>query len=720
MIRSIILLLLFTLSARVAVASTVSGKVTDKSGEGIPGVNVYIKDTYDGATTSVTGEYNFSTAETGVQVLVTSFIGYKTQELIVDLTTDLQLDILMKEEISKLNGVVITAGSFEASDENKAVVFKPLDIATTAGATADIAGALNTLPGTTTNGETGSLFVRGGTADETKAFINGMMVGNFYSASPNNIPTRARFSPFLFKGTFFSAGGYSAEYGQALSSVLSLNSIDTPTESKTDLSFMSVGGAVSHTQHMKNSGINAQFAYTNLDPYIGLVKQDFDWENGYTSENGTLMYWHDVNKSDRFKFYANWDRSAFVILMPNINNDNQPDRIDLTNRNLYLNSSYMKSIGKESMLFTGVSYGVTNEDINFNKDVIDEKENGWHVKSYLNTQLASNVGLKVGAEVIGNGKDQDFDDADNSSFHSEFDNILTAGFVESDIYASKNMTFRAGLRLSNYSLIGKAKLSPRVSMAYKTGEFAQVSLAYGKFHQLAESDMLLRSSDVDFEESAHYIANYQMIREGKTFRAEVYYKGYDNLVKFDSNDEFNPTSYNNLGDGYAKGIDILWKDDKTIKNGQYWVSYSFIDTKRDFKDFPYRAVPGFAARHNLSLVYKYFITEWKTQVGTTFSYNSGRPYHNPNKETFNSERTKHYANLSFNFAYLPRQNIVIYASATNLLGRDNVFGYEFENDPGMDGVYDSRAIGQAAKRFLFLGVFITLTKDKTQNQLDNL
>ena len=82
--------------------------------------------------------------------------------------------------------------------------------------------------------------------------------------------------------------------------------------------------------------------------------------------------------------------------------------------------------------------------------------------------------------------------------------------------------------------------------------------------------------------------------------------------------------------------------------------------------------------------------------------------------------TDHYADLSVNFSYLPRQNIVIHASATNLLGRDNVFGYEYESTPGEDGVFDSRPVGQAAKHFLFLGVFITLTRDKTQNQLENL
>ncbi|MEJ7665878.1 MAG: hypothetical protein WKG07_43365 [Hymenobacter sp.] len=57
---------------------------------------------------------------------------------------------------------MITGGAFEASDERRAAVLKPLDMLTTAGANADIAAALNTLPGTTRVGEEGKLFVRGG------------------------------------------------------------------------------------------------------------------------------------------------------------------------------------------------------------------------------------------------------------------------------------------------------------------------------------------------------------------------------------------------------------------------------------------------------------------------------------------------------------------------------------------------------------------------------
>jgi hypothetical protein len=55
-----------------------------------------------------------------------------------------------------------------------------------------------------------------------------------------------------------------------------------------------------------------------------------------------------------------------------------------------------------------------------------------------------------------------------------------------------------------------------------------------------------------------------------------------------------------------------------------------------------------------------------------------------------------------------------------VLGRDNIFGYQFSNQPNNEGMYVSRPIRQAAPRFIFLGVFITLSKDKVNNQLPSL
>jgi len=479
-----------------------------------------------------------------------------------------------------------------------------------------------------------------------------------------------------------------------------------------------VGADVAHTQKWENGSVYGQVQYTNLNPYNDLIKQAYDWKQGFTSVNGTTMIRQQISGNDMLKVYANYDQSQFEMIAPSINNP-EGDHIGLLNKNAYVNSSYRMAIGENKTGYIGLAYGRTVEDVTFNDMDVTDTKSGYHVKSYLTTDFTV-LSIKTGAEVITTDHAEDVLFADNTTSNAAYDHTLVAAFAESDYYITNSLTLRTGLRLEHYSLWSDQTLSPRVSMAYKTGEYAQVSAAYGHFYQLPAADLLIRSQQMSYERADHYMVSFQRIKSGRTFRAEAYYKDYSDLVKFDAADPFDPTGYRNSGEGYASGLDVFLRDSKTIKNADFWLSYSLIDSKRDFRNYPTSATPGFVARHNFSAVYKHFVPNLKTQFGATYSYNSGRPYNDPNEAGFNQQMTKAYGDLSFNMAYLPRQNVILYASATNLLGRNNVFGYEFENAPDADGVYDSRTIGQPAKRFLFVGLFITLTKNKTGNNLDNL
>ncbi len=145
-------------------------------------------------------------------------------------------------------------------------------------------------------------------------------------------------------------------------------------------------------------------------------------------------------------------------------------------------------------------------------------------------------------------------------------------------------------------------------------------------------------------------------------------------MKFDHGDVSLPISN---GNGYARGVEFFWRDNKTLKNVDYWISYSFLDTRRDYLAFPYAATPSFASKHNFSFVYKHFITQLKSQLGVTYSFGSGRPYYDPNSDKFNGALTPYYQDVSANVSYLPRNWLIVYASCTNLLGRNNVFGYDY-------------------------------------------
>ncbi len=100
----------FTVFAFGALAQrTVSGKVTDDAGEGLPGVNVVIKGTTTGVTTDLDGNYRLS-VDDGV-TLVFSFVGFETQEVQTGSRTT--IDITMSGATMELSEVVVTGVAIE-------------------------------------------------------------------------------------------------------------------------------------------------------------------------------------------------------------------------------------------------------------------------------------------------------------------------------------------------------------------------------------------------------------------------------------------------------------------------------------------------------------------------------------------------------------------------------------------------------------------------------
>ena len=228
--------------------TNLSGKVLDEKNNPILGANIFIEGSYDGTSTNEKGEFTFVTSEIGKKILVISFLGYETLKMSFEVEKFNNQTLKLRESVNTLDAVIITAGTFDAGEKARVSVLKPLDIVTTAGSNANIVSALQTLPGTNNVGEDGRLFVRGGEADEAQTYVDGIRVAQPYGATTQNLPTRGRFSPFLFSGMSFSTGGYSAEYGEALSSVLLLNTTEEAIEENTQISLMTVGLGLANTQ----------------------------------------------------------------------------------------------------------------------------------------------------------------------------------------------------------------------------------------------------------------------------------------------------------------------------------------------------------------------------------------------------------------------------------------------------------------------------------------
>lgn len=718
--KTLVTLITFLFSTFLFSQNTLTGKVTDQKGNPVPGANIYLDGTYDGGSSDEKGMFSFTTTTKGNQTLVVSFLAFETTKMMIDVTDFKDRIVKLRESVNTLDAVIVTAGTMESGDKARVSVLKPLDIVTTAGSAGNIIAALQTLPGTQNVGEDGRLFVRGGEADETQTFVDGIRVAQPYDASTNNLPTRGRFSPFLFSGISFSTGGYSAEYGEALSSVLLLNTQDEADQNKTDIALMTVGLGVGHTQKWKKSSLSVNTNYIDLAPYQVAIPQNVDWNKAYRSMSGESVYRYNF-ANGIFKLYAAFDAAQFDLNQDNINTVN-PTRVNLHNNNFYLNSSYKGNFGAQWQLTSGISYGYSKNDIAIDRNDLDNAENAIHMKLKLRKGFSDRFKWSFGADYFITRFDESFQEYAGSNFNADYNLNIGAIYTEADIFFSKKLAAKAGARLSYNELLDETVLSPRISMAYKVAKFSQFSMAYGLFSQTPNAGYIKFSKFHDFESenAAHYILNFQYSKNRKTFRAETYFKDYNNLVKYDSDTPQYTSTYSNEGSGYAKGLDLFWRDGYTVKNLEYWISYSYIDSERDYKNFKQQATPGFIANHSLSLVTKYWISKWKSQVGFTQLFSSGRPYTNPNKEGFMNEKTKSFNNLSFNWAYLLTQQKILYFSVSNVLGTENIFGYEYADSKGTNNKFDRRAITPTADRFFFVGFFWTISDNKKDNQLKNL
>ncbi len=717
--KNFILIILSVISFQAFSQQEISGTVTDRKSQPILGANVYLEGTYDGTTTNKNGEFSFKTTKKGPQTLVISYLSFLDFRLTTEVSEMKNLKIKLREDVNTLDAVELNTGMFEAGEESRVTALKPLDVVTTASALGDFLGALQTLPGTSTNAEDGRLFVRGGSADETQIFIDGIRVFAPFTPTANNIPTRGRFSPFLFKGISFSTGGYSAEFGQALSGVLQLNTIDEPDQEKTDISLMTVGVGVGNTQKWEKSSFSINTSYINLAPYLEAIPDRNEWKNPFQSASGEMVYRYKVNDSDLLKLYGAYSYTNLDLIQRDINFEDGL-RFSNENRNLYINGSYKSFLGNKWILSTGFSLSNDNTNLEIAEDLIGNNDNSAHMKLKLRKRINNRFELNFGGEYFLTDFDETFESPETGVFDYGFQNNISAGFVEADIFFSKKLAAKAGSRIDHYELFNQTVVSPRASIAYKSGKHSQFSLAYGDFYQNPSANFLKFDNSINAENATHLIANFQFVKPKQIFRVEAYHKDYNDLVKFDSDFAGFNSTYTNEGFGYANGVDVFWRDNESIKNLEYWISYSYLDTERNFRNYPTSARPNFASEHNFSIVTKHWIKDWKSQIGFSYVFASGRNYTDPNQPGFLNQETKNFSSLSFNWAYLIDQQKILYFSASNVLGTRNIFGYNYANEPDMNGIFQRQAIVPNDDQFFFVGLFWTISEDKKSNQLDNL
>ncbi len=746
-------LTLFTILVGLSATAQVKivGKITDGKAKPISGVSVTLKDTYDGATTDSLGNYSFTTTEKGRKTLETSIVGYKSYEQEINIeATNITLNVIMKELVTELKAVVISAGSFVASDKNKGAVLSALDIVTTPSANGDVTSAFKTLPGTQQVGESEGLFVRGGSATESKIYMDGNLVNNFFYSSTPGIATRGRFNPFLFKGTIFSSGGYSALYGQALSSALILESKDLPEKTEADLalSVIGIGGGIQHLAKNKKSSWGVSYNYTNLWLAFKVNKYKQDFYTIPVYHQGDANFRIKTKNGGMIKYYGYVSANKTGFRSPDIDSAILKDAFAIENLNTYQNINWRENFGMGWKVTTGISYSTNKDDINNElQDANNQKQtitnpSFYAFKNFKLNNRAQYAQARVvfdkklnGLNVIRFGADYFYSKEkttytlyDGTKFTESVTDNLASVFGEADIFITNSLAAKIGSRVEHSEVVNKWNIAPRVSVAYKFRDNSQASFAYGLFYQNPERKYLPAVASLDYSRAAHYILQYQKLSNSRTFRVEAFYKKYTDLYKTAISPTGREVASNNNGFGDAKGIELFYRDKKTFKNVDFWISYSYLDTKRDYLNYPQAITPTFAANHTAAFVIKKFVTKWKTGFNLSYNFATGRPYYyfayNSTLDKYvigDAGKTINFNSTSFSVNYLPsigKKNTKTFAvwvlGVNNVFGQKQIFNYNYNNDGSR-----KEAVTPPSKRFIFLGCFLSFGIDRTQDAINN-
>jgi len=204
----------------------IKGFVIDAtSGEALPYANILLKGTSRGTTSNTSGYFVLVNAPARTCTLLVSYIGYLSQEVIVENAggQTQPLRIKMKPSAIELRGVTVTAEEYQVwkkAEEVSQVTFSARQVATLPSlGEVDIFRSLQLLPGISGASDASSgLYVRGGTPDQNLVLLDGMTVYHvdhffgFFSA----------FNADAVKDIQVFKGGFPARYGGRLSSVVEL------------------------------------------------------------------------------------------------------------------------------------------------------------------------------------------------------------------------------------------------------------------------------------------------------------------------------------------------------------------------------------------------------------------------------------------------------------------------------------------------------------------
>jgi len=676
--------LMFLLPVMLLGGTIIEGRVANEKREALEGVNVFLEGTLDGASSDENGNFKFKTQETGKYNLLIRMMGYKEsrEELYLE-GKPIEVRAILKEKTLKSEGVIVKASSFTTGEES-GVTLTPLEVIMTPGAAADVCWAIKSFPGVQHVEEGAGLFVRGGEVTETKFLLDGANVYHPYRYESPTGGFFGTFSPFLLKGTYFSSGGFGAEYGNALSGVLSMESQDLPSERVISLGMglanFSVAGAVPLNDKL---GINFSGNRSNTKPLFNFNNVDDDFtEYPFSYDLNLNLAWRYSGKGRAKAFFFREKDNVGVSLRDPAWGGNY---YGTENSNLY-NLLIDQALSDNSFLKFNVSrtdFGKETEITSGDEYIIDLQETDEINQAKVLLEKKTWMFFKLGGcfeqrksyfEGFVPSEEDSLDPSVPSNYYDrEYKSYMSSVFLEGTSFFPYNLSLTSGIRFDRDSKSAKNVFDPRFSLSWNAADEITLAFATGIFHQFYEPwryDPDYGNPDLEPMDARHCIISGTWENDGGMVRVEGYYKDYEKLMREDDS-----LNYISSGFGYAKGVDFFLK--KSFEKLEGRIAYSYLKSERNWQDYPGFFPPDFDITNNLSAILNFTPVTF-FQLGVKYMYATGKPF-TPMDGDFRSDRFPSYRTLDLSasclHSFFDNNLTVFYFSVNNVTNRDNIIGY---------------------------------------------
>ncbi|MBW6514432.1 MAG: TonB-dependent receptor [Candidatus Syntrophosphaera sp.] len=773
-LRFAALALLLVLLALPAQSATVSGFVTrEDSGEPMQYVNVLVSGTRIGGQTNKLGYYVLNLNQPGNYVLDFTLVSYLKKSVPITigrLGEDVTVNVRLAKSSVELSKVVVTAHA-EASLDGPAIRTSTIhrgreDIQSVVSPVeADVFRAVLTLPGVAPISDFSSgLYVRGGSPDQNLILLDDIDVYNpsHFGGIFSTFNTDAVENVELIKG------GYPAKFGGRMSSVLDVTNRQGNRMHHQGIARLSlISSSATLEGPWKIGSQSGSYMASIRRTYVELLQQFYSELPDYYFYDGQAKLNWDLDARNKLSLSTYFGRDDLSFDLGS--------SLDLDWGNRTFSAQWVHIFNPRlfsQFIFAGSEFKSNFTQTSEQGELLFKRLNGIQdlsTKGILSWKPSNRHELETGYELKWNDTwlrmDTSYQYEENGLPDVEVSSLLSAAFIQDTWEINPLWTLQPGLRATWYRTLqarpghipaaSYVNLEPRLSVRRNLDVGESVYANFGAYHQYLTLMSMEVSTPFDIwfpldgslepGLCLHYILGYRRdLSKYFSWDAELYYKTYQNLLQYDSSNDF---TWNNetgtlsdtfhVGKGFTYGADLMLRTD--WKGLQGFLAYTLSQTKRDMEGVNIdpatgEAVPFFPLydrTHSVSLVQTFNVTQntgfqvlgADFKIGANFSYNSGQPGEIPERIYYDGEsfqliysykdrvRLPAYVrlDLSTKYEWITRWgSIEPYLEVINVFNRDNVSFRNYSLYPQSDGSLQLNARDGTQFPFLpFVGVNIS-------------